>query len=143
MRMTSSALGTALNRPVSLSSNWSIKVSMMNCEEISEQVEGGDTKEKHRTVITYVLHVHLDGRIRRSAYVLDDAHPPGFRVGKERRHLLKFRDLTAPFQKGPHDLVVYMLLANFDGIRSREMICFVIDFLTESVRYCEPAYKKK
>ncbi len=81
--------------------------------------------------MTYVLHVHLDGRIQRSACVLDHAHPPGFRVGKERRRLFEFRGLTAPFQKGPHDLVVYMLPANFDGIRTREMMCFVIDVLTE------------
>jgi hypothetical protein len=94
-------------------------------------------------VITYVLHVHLDGRIHRSACVLDDAHTPGFRVGKERRRLFKFRGLTAPFQKRPHDLVVYMLPANFDGIRSREMIYFVIDFLTEPSRYYKPASKKK
>jgi hypothetical protein len=66
-----------------------------------------------------------------------------FAWGKERRRLLKFRDLTTPFQKGPHDLVVYMLPANFDGIRSCEMICFVIDFPTAPVRYCEPASKKK
>jgi hypothetical protein len=87
--------------------------------------------EKDRNVITYVFHVHLDGRIHWGACVLDDGHPPGFRVGKEGRRLFKFRGLTAPFQKRPHDLVVYMLPANFDGIRTREMIDFVVDFLTE------------
>lgn len=87
--------------------------------------------EKDKNVITYVFHVHLDGRIHRSVCVLDDAHPPGFRVGKEGRRLFEFRGLPAPFQKRPHNFVVYMLPANFDGIRTREMICFVVDFLTE------------
>jgi hypothetical protein len=82
-------------------------------------------------VITYVFHVHLDGRIHRSACVLDDGHPPGFRVGKERRRLFKFRGLTALFQKRLYDLIVYMLSANFDEIRTREIIGFVVDFLTE------------
>jgi hypothetical protein len=52
-------------------------------------------------------------------------------VGKERRRLFKFRGLTALFQKRPYDLVIYMLPANFDKIRTREIIGFVVDFLTE------------
>jgi hypothetical protein len=52
-------------------------------------------------------------------------------VGKERRRLFKFRDLTAPFQKRPHDLVVYILPINFNRIRTREIISFVVDFLIE------------
>jgi hypothetical protein len=36
-------------------------------------------------VATYIFHVHLDAWIHRGACVFDNAHPPGLRVGEERR----------------------------------------------------------
>jgi len=45
----------------------------------------------------YIFHVHLDRRIDRRPCVLDDTHPPGFRVGEERRRRRKPRYLTTPF----------------------------------------------
>ena len=58
---------------------------------------GEDRSVKEKDLLAYIFHVHIDRRIHRPPCVLDDSHPPGFRVGEEGRRRRHPRDLTAPF----------------------------------------------
>ena len=58
---------------------------MINCKENSELVEGGRQTEKDNNVVAYIFQFHLDRWIHRRSCILDDTHPPGFRVGEEGR----------------------------------------------------------
>jgi hypothetical protein len=45
----------------------------------------------------YTFHVNLNRLVDRRPSVLDDAHPPGFRISEEGRRLRESRLLTALF----------------------------------------------